>query len=85
MRTFRVELKGKIIGPPFRYEEDAHWWVHHWHPGERYSVITVGGFRQTKVEYLPSGAPAAGKPSGRSILPIRRKRSDEAISNQFTR
>jgi hypothetical protein len=48
-------------------------------------VITVGGFRQTKVEYLPSGAPAAGKPSGRSILPIRRKRSDEAISNQFTR
>jgi hypothetical protein len=56
----RVEVNGKVVGPPFRYADDAHQWVSHWHPGERYSIITINGFRPWRADFLAQpGGPAS--------------------------
>lgn len=67
MRTYRVELNGKVAGPTFQYEDDAHWWVRHWHSGERYTMVTLGGIRPWRVDYLSNGMRAPRRPSKLSL------------------
>ena len=53
--TYRVEIDGAVVGPPFEdEEEEAHRWVAHHHPGTAFTIVeTQVDQPAVRVRYPP--------------------------------